>query len=101
MIKQKNQVLWKNRHPLEATIIIQRYEEIIIAQEKKRVIGYVRKQGQLLKQFKDKEQIFRNVGQRKSTLYFKLGLYKHLQKSPHLKKKSFKATCKNSVILFS
>lgn len=67
---------------------------------KKRIIGYVRKQGQLLKKFKEKEQIFRNVGQSKSTLYFKMGLYKHLQKSPHLKKK-IKATCKNSVILFS
>lgn len=34
---------------------------------KKRIIGYVRKQGQLLKKFKEKEQIFRNVGQSKST----------------------------------
>ena len=66
---------------------------------KKRIIGYVRKQGQLLKKFKEKEQIFRNVGQSKSTYTSRWDCINTCRN--HLKKKKFKATCKNSVILFS
>ena len=45
----------------EAIVIIRRYEDIIKRQNKKS-IGYIGKQGELLKQFKDTENFFDNVG---------------------------------------
>ena len=50
--------------------IINRYEGIIKTQNKK-AIGYISKQGKLFKRFKDTE----NVGQNRSTIYFKISLY--------------------------
>ena len=46
----------------------------------KKVIGYISKQGELLKKFKDTWNFFDNVGLRKSTIYFKIFLYKFLKK---------------------
>ena len=45
----------------EAITIIRRYEEIIKTQNEK-AIGYTGKQGELLKKFKDTENIFDKVG---------------------------------------
>lgn len=67
-------------HPLEAVRITNPYKETIKTQNK-RAIGYVGKQGQLLKNFKETENVFENVGQIKSKIYFKIGLYKFLKKS--------------------
>ena len=69
----------------EATKIINRYEEIIKTQIKK-AIGYIGKQGELLKKFKDTENFFDNVCQSRSTICFKNSLYKFLKKYPLLKK---------------
>ena len=54
----------------ETIHIINRYEDIIKTQNKK-AIGYISKQGKLFKKFKDTE----NVGQNRSTIYFKISLY--------------------------
>lgn len=54
--------------------MIKCYEEIIKRQNKK-VINIAGKQGQLLKMFKDAEQLFETVGQRESNIYFKINLY--------------------------
>ena len=65
-------------------VIIRRYEDIIKTQNKK-AIGYIAKQGEILKKFKDTQNFFDNVGQSKSTIYFKISLYKFLKKYPLLK----------------
>ena len=54
--------------------------------QNKRVIGYVGKQRQLLKKFKEKHQFLENIGQSKSTTNFKTELCKLLKKYPTLKK---------------
>ena len=48
----------------EAIKIINHYEDII-----KKTIGYIGKQGELLKRFKDTENFFDNVSQSRSTIY--------------------------------
>ena len=65
-------------------VIIRRYEDIIKTQNKK-AIGYIAKQGEILKIFKDTQNFFDNVGQSKSTIYFKISPYKFLKKYPLLK----------------
>ena len=69
----------------EAILIILCYEDIIKTQNKK-PIEYIGKQGQLFKKFKDTENFFDNVNNSKSTIYFKVSLYKFLKKYPLLKK---------------
>ena len=68
----------------EAITVVHRYEEIIKTQNKK-TIGYTGKQGELLKKFKDIENFFDNFGQSRPTMYFKISLYKFLNKYPLLK----------------
>ena len=46
----------------EVMLIIRRYEDIIKTQNRK-AIGYIGKQGQLFKKFKDTGNFFDNVGQ--------------------------------------
>ena len=55
----------------EIVLIIHRYEDIIKIRNKKG-IGYIGKQGELLKRFKDTKNFFDNVGQSRSTMYFKI-----------------------------
>ena len=59
----------------DTKLIIRRYEDIIKIQNKK-ALGYIGKQGQLLKKFKGIEHFFDNVGQSRSRKYFKILLYK-------------------------
>ena len=68
----------------EAIFAICRYEDIIKTQNKKS-IAYIAKQRQFLKRFKGTQNFFDNVGQRKSTIYFKNSLYEFLEKYPLLK----------------
>ena len=51
--------------------ILRRYKDIIKAQNKKG-IKYIGRKEQLLKMFKHIEHFFDNVGQSKSTIYFKI-----------------------------
>ena len=95
----------------EAIFAICRYEDIIKTQNKKS-IAYIAKQRQFLKRFKGTQNFFDNVGQRKSTIYFKNSLYEFLEKYPLLKistlqssyfKNNFKAikvVCKENPTLF-
>ena len=53
----------------EAILMICHYEDIIKTQNKK-AIGYIGKQVQLLKKFKETEHFFNNVGQSKPTFFF-------------------------------
>ena len=60
--------------PQETMLIIRRYKGIINTENKK-AIGYIVKQGQLSKKFKDTKHFFDKVGQNKSGIYFKISLY--------------------------
>ena len=95
----------------EAIFAICRYEDIIKTQNKK-AIAYIAKQRQFLKKFKGNQNFFDNVGQSKSTIYFKNSLSEFLEKYPLLKisnlqssyfKNNFKAikvVCKENPTLF-
>lgn len=97
--------------PGEAIILINQYKDLIKTQRKK-VIAYVAKQGEILKKLKDLENFFENAEQSWSTVYYKIGLYKFLQKHPKLKNsmlpsihfrnnfKSIKSVCKQYPTLF-
>ena len=89
--------------------MIRPYEDIIKTQNKK-AIGYIDKQGELLKKLKDIQNLFDNVGQSKSIIYFKISLYKFLRKYPllktstsqssYIKIKAIKAGCKENPTFF-
>ena len=95
----------------EAIFAICRYQDIIKTQNKK-AIAYIAKQRQFLKRFKGTQNFFDNVGQSKSTMYFKNSLYEFLEKYALLKistlqssyfKNNFKAikvVCKENPTLF-
>ena len=55
-------------NPHETMLVIRRYEDIIKTQNKK-VLGYIGKQEQLLKRFKDTKHFPNDVGQSRSTIY--------------------------------
>ena len=66
----------------EAVAIINDYEEFIKTKNKK-TISYVAEQGQILKNFRDMEDVTtKNMGVSRSIIYFKIRLYKVLKKSP-------------------
>ena len=75
----------------KAIKIINRFEDIIKTQNIK-AMGYIGKEGELLKKFKDTENFFDNVGQSRSTIYFKISLYKFLKKYPSLKKSTLRSS---------
>ena len=95
----------------EAIFAICRYQDIIKTQNKK-AIAHIAKRRQFLKRFKGTQNFFDNVGQSKSTMYFKNSLYEFLEKYPLLKistlqssyfKNNFKAikvVCKENPTLF-
>ena len=56
----------------------------IVETQNKKVIGYIAKQEELWKKFKETKKIFDNVGQSRSTIYFEILLYMFL-KNPLLK----------------
>ena len=64
----------------EAIEVINHFEEIIKTQHKK-VIQYIYKQGGILKMFKETENFFDGTGQSRSTVYFKIAVYKLLKKT--------------------
>ena len=68
-----------------AILIIHRFDNIIKTQNKNE-IGYIGKQGQLLIRFKDNGHFFDDVGQSRSSIYFKISLYKFLKKYSLLRK---------------
>ena len=53
--------------------------------QNKKAIGYIEKQGQLLKKSKDTEIFLQNFGQSQSTIYFKVGLCKFFEEIPEIK----------------
>ena len=68
--KGVNETVKSVNNSQEAIVLIRRNEDIIKTQNKK-AIRYIAKKGELLKNFEDTQNFFDNVGQRKSTIYFK------------------------------
>ena len=72
----------------ETILIIRRYKDTIKTENKKE-IGYIGKQGQLLKKLKDTEHFLGNFGQSRSKIYFKVSLINYwenilcLKNEPH------------------
>ena len=64
--------------------MIKHYEQMIKTKNKK-VMNIFGRQGQLLKKFKDNENLFKTTGQSKSTINFKIALYKFFKTFPVLK----------------
>ena len=62
--------------------IIHCHKDIIKTQNRKTIV-YIGKQGLLLKKFEDAENSFYNVGQSRSTIYFKISFNKFLKNPPY------------------
>ena len=67
------------KDPIEAIERINCHEKIIKIQHK-RDIGYICKQVEFLKKFKEMENVFDNAGQSRSTTSFKIGICKFFKK---------------------
>ena len=77
--KSKNEKANDFKNSKEIIALIHHYEALSKHKDKK-PIGYTGKQGELLKKFKDTEDFFDNVGQSRSTIYFKISFCKFLMK---------------------
>ena len=77
-------------NPREAINIANHYEEIMKTQNKK-VIGILATQEQMLKKFKDMYDFIENIRLSRSTVYFKIEIYKFFIKFPVLKNSTLSA----------
>ena len=68
----------------EGISLVQKYENLLKGANKK-FINLVGKQGKLLKRFKEEDEFFDCVGLSRSNIYFKMQLFKFLNKFPGLK----------------
>ena len=76
--------------PEEAAEVIQQYEEIIRT-KKKGIISIAYRQGKVFKKFKDKEKFVKLINQfkiHKTTIIFKISIFKLCEKYPKLLKLS-------------
>ena len=76
----------------ETIIIICCSKEIIITQIKK-AIGYIGKQGELLNKVKNTKNVFDDVNQSRSTVYFEISRYNFLKKYPLLETSTLQLSC--------
>ena len=85
-----NKVVEKTQIPEEAAKIIKRYEDIIKTKNKG-IINVAYHQGQVFKRFKEKEKFAKLVselGFHKTTIIFKINVFKLCKKTPKLLKSS-------------
>ena len=76
--------------PEDATAVIKQYEDIIRT-KKKAIISIAYHQGKVFKRFKDKEKFIKLVNEfklHKSTIIFKINIFKSIEKYPKLMKSS-------------
>ena len=76
----------------QEAIVIIRYYGKSSKHKTKKAKGYIGKQGEFFKKFKDTGNVFDNVGKSMSTIYFKILLYKFLRKHPLLKTSILKSS---------
>ena len=96
----------------EAINKIKHYDEVI-RKGNKNTIRYESIQAQMLKKFKDSKVLVKKIGNGRSTIYFKIGLFYILKKYPALKNSSLlshwlrndfkmiKTVCKSNEKLFT
>ena len=72
------------KEPLDGTDLVKKYEGLLRGTSKK-IINIIGKQGELLKRLRDKDEFFDRVGLSRLNIYFKISLYKFLNKSQLLK----------------
>ena len=80
------------KNPEEAAAVIKQYEDIIRT-KKKNIIFIVYHQAKVLKRFKEKEKFIRLVNEfkvHKSTIIFKINIFKLIGKYPKLMKSIYK-----------
>lgn len=63
----------------DAISVTKQYEEVIATQIKK-IIGLMFRQGVILKDFKETENIYETVGLSRSSIYSKINLYNFVKK---------------------
>ena len=68
----------------EGILLVKKYENLLKGANKK-IINIPGKQDELLKRFKEKDELFDCVGLSRSNIYFKMPLFKFLWKFPLLK----------------
>ena len=76
--------------PEDAAAVIKQYEDIIRT-KKKNIISIAYHQGKVFKRFKDKEKFIKLVNEfkvHKSTIIFKINIFKLIEKYPKLMKSS-------------
>ena len=82
--RRLDEMVGQIKNPEEAAGEIKLYENMLTTKNVT-IINIVAKQGQLLQQFKELEEFFESVGLSRSTIYFKISLFKFLLKYPLLK----------------
>ena len=75
---------WSNKNPEDAAGVIKQFENMLKNKNGK-IIKIVAKQGQILKQFKKSEELFKTVGLSRCAVYLPISLYKFMFKYPLLK----------------
>ena len=88
--KELNEKANKIEKPEDAAAIIKQYEDIICT-KKKNIISIAYHQGKYFKRFKDKEKFIKLVNElkvQKSTVIFKINIFKLIDKHPKLMKSS-------------
>ena len=89
-IEELNKMAEEVGKPEDATAVIKQYEDIIRT-KKKGVISIAYHQGKVFKRFKDKEKFIKLVNEfkvHKSTIIFKINIFKLIEKYPKLMKSS-------------
>ena len=85
-----NELAEKVQKPEEAADIIKQYEEILRT-KRKGIVSVVYYQGKIFKGFKEKETLIQIVNKlkiNKSTIIFKINIFKLIEKHPGLRKSS-------------
>ena len=93
-MEELNEIAEKVHKPEETADIIKQYEEILRT-KRKGIISVAYYQGKLFKRFKEKEKFIQMVSKlkiHKSTLIFKINVFKLIEKHPKLMKSSVTLT---------
>ena len=88
--QELNEKADKVEKPEDAAAVIKQYEDILRT-KKKNIISIAYHQGKVFKRFKDKEKFIKLVNEfkvHKSTIIFKINIFKLIEKYPKLMKSS-------------
>ena len=72
-----NEEVRNAKEPQDGTALVKKYEDLLKGTNKK-IINIERKQGELLKRFRDDDEFFDRVSLSRSNIYFKISHIKHI-----------------------